>query len=138
MLDLETTEAELCAFQDRRGQIFKRVMPSAMRNIAIAQQRDIERYRRVRGGGWDRPKAKFAPGDYVLLRQAKHTALEPIARPHVLRIVEIRPSGYWYWRGVTRPDGWSRSSTSPIACFPSLLPAGFAILADHSQLGFRL
>ena len=28
-----------------------------------------------------------------MLKQAKHTALEPIARPHVLRIVEIRPSG---------------------------------------------
>ena len=47
--------------------------------IAIAQQRDIERYKRVRGGGWDRPKAKFEPGDYVMLKQAKHTALEPIA-----------------------------------------------------------
>ena len=93
VLDLGTTEAERCAFLDRRGQIFKQVMPLAMRNIAIAQQRDIERYRRVRGGGWDRPKAKFAPADYVLLRQAKNTALEPIARPHVLRIVEIRPSG---------------------------------------------
>ena len=54
VLDLETSEAELCAFLDRRGQMFKRVMPLAMRNIAIAQQRDIERYRRVRGGGWDR------------------------------------------------------------------------------------
>ena len=92
-MDLETSEEELCAFLDRQGQIFKRVMPLAMWNIAIAQQRDIERYRRVRSGGWDRPKAKFAPGDYVMLRQAKHTALEPIARPHVLRIVEIRPSG---------------------------------------------
>ena len=68
-------------------------MPLAMRNIAIAQQRDIERYKRVRGGGWDCPKAKFEPGDYVMLKQAKHTALEPIARPHVLRIVKIWPSG---------------------------------------------
>ena len=93
MLDLETSEEELCAFLSRRGQIFKRVMPLVMRNIAIAQQRDIERYKRVRGGGWDRPKAKFEPGDFDMLKQAKHTALEHIARPHVLRIVEIRPSG---------------------------------------------
>ena len=61
VLDLETSEEELCAFLSRRGQTFKRVMPLAMRNIAIAQQRDIERYKRVRGGGWDRPKAKFEP-----------------------------------------------------------------------------
>ena len=33
------------------GQTFKRVMPLAMRNLAIAQQRDVERYRHVRGGG---------------------------------------------------------------------------------------
>ena len=83
MLDLETSEEEFCAFLSRRGQILKRVMPLAMRNIAIAQQRDIERYKRVRGGGWDRPKAKFEPGDYVMLKQAKH-ALEPIARPQGL------------------------------------------------------
>ena len=36
VLDLETSEEELCAFLSRRGQIFKRVMPLAMRNIAIA------------------------------------------------------------------------------------------------------
>ena len=62
VLDFDTNEEELRAFLDRRGHAFKRVMPLAMRNIAIAQQRDIERYRRVRGGGWDRPKASFAPG----------------------------------------------------------------------------
>ena len=54
----------------------------AMRNIAIAQQRDIERYRRVRGGGWDRPKAEFAPGDYVMIRHVKDLTLEPRVRPH--------------------------------------------------------
>ena len=68
MLDLDTNEEELRAFLDRRGQAFNRVMPLAMRNISIAQQRDIERYRRVQGGGWDRPKASFAPGDYVMIR----------------------------------------------------------------------
>ena len=62
-LDLESTAEGLRAFLDRRGQAFKRVMPLAMQNLAIAQQRDMERYRLVRGGGWDRPKASFAPGD---------------------------------------------------------------------------
>ena len=36
VLDLETSKEELCAFLSRWGQIFKRVMPLAMRNIAIA------------------------------------------------------------------------------------------------------
>ena len=93
VLDLETSEEGLRAFLDRRGQAFKRVMPLAMRNLAIAQQRDMERYRLVRGGGWDRPKASFAPGDYVMLRQVKVNTLEAPTRPHVLRIVEIKPSG---------------------------------------------
>ena len=60
------------------------------------RHRAATRHRALQAGarrGLDRPKAKFEPGDYVMLKQAKHTALEPIARPHVLRIVEIRPSG---------------------------------------------
>ena len=52
-----------------RGEAFKRVMPLAMRNLAIAQQRDKERHRLVRGGGWDRPKATFQPGDYVMIKE---------------------------------------------------------------------
>ena len=43
-------------------------------NPAIAQERDKERDRLVLGGGWDRPKASFRPGDYVSLKQkTKHT-----------------------------------------------------------------
>ena len=68
-------------------------MPLAFRNVAIAQQRDIGRYRLVRGGGWDRPKASFQPGDYVLLKQKKKDCLQLPARPHILRVVELRPSG---------------------------------------------
>ena len=47
VLDLKVSEEGLRAFL--------KVMPLAMRNLAIAQQRDVERYRLVRGGGWDRP-----------------------------------------------------------------------------------
>ena len=93
VLDLNTTEEGFRAFLNQRGQAFKRVMPLAMRNLAIAQQRDMERYRLVRGGGWDRPKASFAPGDYVMIRQKTKNTLEAISRPHVLRVVEVRDSG---------------------------------------------
>ena len=68
-------------------------MPLAFCNLAIAQQRDRERHQLVRGGGWDRPKANFQPGDYVLLKQKQKNCLQPPARPHILRIVELRPSG---------------------------------------------
>ena len=47
----------------------------------------------MRGGGWDRPKAVFHPGDYVMLKQKQKHCLQPLARPHILRIVELPPSG---------------------------------------------
>ena len=92
VLDLDLGEEDLRTFLDRRGQAFKWVMPLAMRNLAIAQPRDKERYRLVRGGGWE-PKASFAPGDYVMVRQVTKNTLQAPARPHVLRIVELKPSG---------------------------------------------
>ena len=92
-LTTDPSDEELRVFLNERGQIFKRVMPLAMRNLAIAQQRDVERYKHVRGHGWDRPKASFSPGDYVLLKQEKDRSLQPPAYPHVLRILEIRPTG---------------------------------------------
>ena len=94
-LELKTdpSDEEMEVFLSQRGQTFRRVMPLAMRNIAIAQQRDKERYSLVRGGSWARPKASFEPGDYVMVRKVKPTALEALAAPHVLRIVELRRSG---------------------------------------------
>ena len=88
-----TTKERLQIFLDQRGQAFKRVMPLAMRNPAIAQQRNKERYRLVHGGGWDRPKASFMLGDYVILKQQTDSTLDAPARSHVLRVVEIKASG---------------------------------------------
>ena len=68
-------------------------MPLTFRNLAIAQERDVERYKLVRGGGWDRPKAKFKVGDFVLLKLPTASSLEVNTRPHILRIVELRDSG---------------------------------------------
>ena len=76
-LNQEATTAHMELFLSERGHLFRRVMPLAFRNLAIAQQRDIERYRLVRGGGWDRPKASFKPGDYVLLRQKRRIVYNP-------------------------------------------------------------
>ena len=44
-------------------------MPLAMRNLAIAQQRDWERYLHVRGGGYSRPRAYIKVGDFLRLKQ---------------------------------------------------------------------
>lgn len=78
---------------DERGAILQEVMPLAMKNLAIAQQRDQERYRHVRGGGYYRPKATFKVGDFVMLKQPQGHSLLPPLYPHILRIVENRDSG---------------------------------------------
>ena len=47
----------------------------------------------MRGGSWHKPKAAFEVGDYVMVRrEIKHT-MQVKVHPHVLRIVELRPSG---------------------------------------------
>ena len=117
-LDLNITEERLQIFLNERGQAFKRVMPLAMRNLAIAQQRDKERYRLVRGGGWDRPKATFMPGVYVLLKPPTSSTLDDPARPHILRVVETKKSGVGSWRGVTQPRWKNNKRTSLTARFP--------------------
>lgn len=44
------------------------------------------------GGVWVRRKATFMPRDYILLKEQTDTTLDAPTRPHVLRVVEIKPS----------------------------------------------
>ena len=47
----------------------------------------------MRGGGYNRPKATCAVGDFVSLKHKKKNTLDPPVRPHILRVVELRKSG---------------------------------------------
>ena len=90
--DLDDRE-NLALFFNERGHVFREVMPLAMRNLAIAQERDRVQYRRVRGSGWDRPKPNFKVGDFVLVgRQTKGT---PDIAKHLgaLQVTKVRGSG---------------------------------------------
>ena len=89
----EPSDEEMQVFLSTRGQTFRRVMPLAMRNLAIAQQRQKELYSLVRGGEWAKPKASFSVGDYVMVKRETKNTLQAPAHPHVLRIVELRASG---------------------------------------------
>ena len=92
-LTAHPSDEEMRVFPNERERTFESVMPVAMRNLAIEQQRDVEQYRHACGGGWDRPKASFSPGDYVLLKQEKKHTLEPPAYPHVPRILGYGQQG---------------------------------------------
>ena len=80
-------------FLNKRGQVFREVMPLAMRILAIAESRDREQYRRVRRSGWNRPKVSFKVGDYVVVgRQLKGT-LDISTHPGVLQVTKVRSTG---------------------------------------------
>ena len=104
----------------RRGAILKEVMPLAMRNLAIAQERDKKRYRFVRGGKYLKPKATFKVGEYVLVKQSKNHTLQPSVYPHILRVMELRSSGMVVLQGrdgatVTRQLNQLSHRSVPVA-----------------------
>ena len=70
-----------------------------MRNLVIAQERDKTRFRHVRSGNYDKSKAKFLLGQYVLVKQSKINTLQTSVHPHILRIMEIRDSGVTMLQG---------------------------------------
>ena len=115
-------QCKMEVFLSTRGQTFRQVMPLAMRNLAIAQQRDKERYSLVRGGSWAKPKAAFEPGNYVLVKRVKPNTLEAPAYPHVLRIVELRPSGIMVLEGSDGARCTNQMKASPTALFPFSIP----------------
>ena len=83
-LEEEPTNEQMQVFLSNRGQTFRRVMPLAMRNLAIAQQRQKERYSLVRGEEWAKPKASFAVGDYVMVKRETKNTLQAPAHPYAL------------------------------------------------------
>ena len=102
-LEKEPSDEEMQVFLSTREQTFRRVMPLAMRNLAIAQLRQKERYNLVRGGEWAKPKASFAVGDYVMVMRKTENTLQASAHPHVLSIVELRASGVVILEGSDAP-----------------------------------
>jgi hypothetical protein len=52
----------------QRAGLFRRVMPAAFENLAIAQHRDTLRYATIRGGGYRPSICRFYVGDYVYLQ----------------------------------------------------------------------
>ena len=68
-------------------------MPLAMKNLAIAQERDKKRHRFVRGGKYQKAKATFHVGEYVMVKQSTLNTLQPSVYPHTLRVMELRNSG---------------------------------------------
>lgn len=78
---------------EQRAELFKKVMPMAFENLAIAQHRDTLRYAIIRAGGYRPGVRRFNPGDYVSLQQTASTTLDVTAGRTILRVREVLPSG---------------------------------------------
>jgi len=52
----------------QRVELFRKVMPTAFKNLAIAQHRDTLQYAIIRGGGYRPSIRRFHVGDYIYLQ----------------------------------------------------------------------
>ena len=89
VLDLNATEEVLREFLNQRGQALKKVMPLAMRNLAIAHGEVPPSPRRRLG----QAQGVLCPRGLRDDPAGTRNTLDAPARPHVLCILEVKPSG---------------------------------------------
>ena len=99
------------------------------RNLLIAQHRDQLRYARLRSGGYLPSIVHFTVGQYVYVKDSAD-ALHRTARPEVLRVIDVRPSGVLVLAGS---DGHTIVENA-INCAPCHLPI---LSSDASPLLHR-
>lgn len=84
----------------QRKQLVQRLCPEALQNLSIAQHRDKRRYALLRSKGYQPRVYRFQPGDYVYVKQQhRHSTLQPQARPSILRVRQVLPSGVLQLQG---------------------------------------
>jgi len=82
-----------------RSQLVKQRCIIAGENLQIAQHRDTLRYAKVRSGGYTPQLRHHQPGDYVYIKRKQKEGLDILAKPLILRVVEVKPSGVLYIQG---------------------------------------
>ncbi len=103
----------------RRKELVQRLCPEALANLSIAQQRDQRRYALVRSKLYQPRVYRFQPGDYVYVKQQqRHSTLQPQARPSILRVRLVLPSGVLQLQGKCGLSWQTRSITSCVRSVP--------------------
>ena len=92
VVDLDDPEVWAQTLQDW-AEYFRKAMPMALENLAIAQHRDTLHYARTRSGVYRPQLWRFRVGDYVYLQRKAPTTLDVKAGRTVLRVKDILPSG---------------------------------------------
>lgn len=106
----------------RRAALVEQMCPEAMANLQIAQHRDVKRYAMLRSGEYKPSLLKFFPGQFVCVkRHDVQNTLQIKARPEILRVVSVGPSGQVTLQGINAAIQPSRiSSTLHLATCPTL------------------
>eukprot|EP00882_Tetradesmus_deserticola_P002735 GHRQ01002908.1.p1 GENE.GHRQ01002908.1~~GHRQ01002908.1.p1 ORF type:complete len:1949 (-),score=411.99 GHRQ01002908.1:1876-7140(-) len=92
-IDFDSPAAATTSLLQRR-ELAERICPEAMSNLQIAQHRDTLRYAHIRSGTYEPKHSKFEVGDFVYTAYANiNSTLQPRAKPVILRVNEVRPSG---------------------------------------------
>jgi hypothetical protein len=98
-LDVDDAAAAAVDLLQRKG-LVQRLCPEALENLSIAQHRDQRRYALIRSKGYQPRVYRFQPGDYVYVRQhQRHSTLQPAAKPTILRVCKVLPSGVLQLQG---------------------------------------
>jgi hypothetical protein len=71
---------------NERAKVFKKHMPIAFNNLAVAQHRDMLRYTKTRFETFAPKLQRFVAGDFVYLKRQKTDSLDPRVRRLVLRV----------------------------------------------------
>ena len=82
-----------------RAEAFKRELPMAMRNLAVAHARYRRRYAYTKGGSY-RPKPKqYRVRDFVYVKRRATDTLDCSASQVMLRVIQIKPDYTLVLRG---------------------------------------
>jgi hypothetical protein len=76
-----------------RAQLFKRKMPIAFNNLAIAQHRDVLCYAHIRSRNHQPKLHRFAAGDLVYLKRQKVDSMDPRVGKLILKVVSAGSGG---------------------------------------------
>ena len=121
-LDFSTPEQAGLMLLERAAAV-KHACIIAGQNLLIAKHRDTLRYAKLRSGAYLPKILRFEVGDYVYVRRntadgKPPTSLHALARPEILRIIEVRESGVLNLQGR---DGLTIQE-NPVNCTPCHLP----------------
>lgn len=96
---VDPTAAEAAADYEQRAKLLRQYGIIAWDNQRIAQHRDTLHYARRRDGTYLPKVQRYLPGEFVWVARHDAANLDLPTRPHILRVVESRPSGVLLLQG---------------------------------------